>query len=528
MSNNNTLYLKEWDPETLSPKTNPSDPNAKNESYTEGSKVLICGRTGQGKCMAPETMVKMFTGEIKRLDQVVVGDRLLGPDERPRVVKTRVTGREQMYTVYQADSDPYVVTGDHKLALFDHGVSRVIIVPAIRVFDLQGNGNDTHEHTLYPTQTWDLDYTQLAISDADPWSRFGRLVRPTVNQGLQDPADFLKDALWSVRSTFSDCDIKMRAASISNIDPRHRALVLVILRLHCLACRVGDDGSISYFRIRRNCVGGIVHVTRNEALEEDYVGIQVSVDGLFCLCDNTVTHNSTIAKTLLYEKRDMFDSAFLFTGNPSTAVKDWSPIIPEVYHYVNEDVTPEALNDIVTHQQRANNTKRKDYFGGERHSKSFMAMVMDDLSGRRTFFDKLSGAFNYSRHYSMFMVVCTQQYTNISPEVRKSVNVIISTGADSVSERESLYREFFGFIPDKKVFYEILDYTASLPYTALVGDRDVKSTNWRDKIFYYRAKPVPDSFKLGSHQFWKMHYRMYNVNHDAQDDLPVISNMTGI
>ncbi|KNC83801.1 hypothetical protein SARC_03977 [Sphaeroforma arctica JP610] len=212
----------------------------------------------------------------------------------------------------------------------------------------------------------------------------------------------------------------------------------------------------------------------------------------------------------------MFDSTVLFTGNKSAVSNDWAPIIPEAFHYVTDEVTAETIQSVANTQKQYNVVKRENHIGGELHTRSNMAMVMDDISGYRSQLNKLSAVFNNSRHYSIFILLCGQQYTNVTPEVRKSMNAIITMGTDPVSERDRLYDEFFSFVPSKKLFIEIFNIVTATPFMALVGDRNVYGNNWRNRLFYYRAKPYPSSFKLGSHSFWESHYMRYNPKHNVE------------
>ena len=57
---------------------------------------LFCG---YGKCLAKDTPVRMYNGEIKKVQDIVIGDQLMGDDSTPRKVLSLASGREQMYRV---------------------------------------------------------------------------------------------------------------------------------------------------------------------------------------------------------------------------------------------------------------------------------------------------------------------------------------------------------------------------------------------------------------------------------------------
>lgn len=73
--------------------------------------------TGGGKCLGRDTPVLMFDGTIKKVQDVVAGDLLMGPDSMPRTVLSTCVGRGSLYRVVPTKGDPYVVNDAHILSL---------------------------------------------------------------------------------------------------------------------------------------------------------------------------------------------------------------------------------------------------------------------------------------------------------------------------------------------------------------------------------------------------------------------------
>lgn len=78
---------------------------------------LLCAPTGAGKCLGKDTPVMLADGSIKMVQDVVVGDRLLGPDGKARNVLSTTSGREKLYKIIPKKGDPYVVNASHILSL---------------------------------------------------------------------------------------------------------------------------------------------------------------------------------------------------------------------------------------------------------------------------------------------------------------------------------------------------------------------------------------------------------------------------
>uniref|UniRef100_A0A6C0HI92 Helicase ATP-binding domain-containing protein n=1 Tax=viral metagenome TaxID=1070528 RepID=A0A6C0HI92_9ZZZZ len=80
---------------------------------------------GRGKCLGKNTPVLMYNGTIKMVQDIVVGDVLMGDDSTPRNVLTLARGRETMYKINDLSSPnldiSYTVNASHILSLREPG-----------------------------------------------------------------------------------------------------------------------------------------------------------------------------------------------------------------------------------------------------------------------------------------------------------------------------------------------------------------------------------------------------------------------
>ena len=72
---------------------------------------------GFGKCLSLDTPIMMYDGTIKMVQDVKVGDQLMGDDSTPRNVLSLARGREMMYDVIPNKGDTYTVNQSHILSL---------------------------------------------------------------------------------------------------------------------------------------------------------------------------------------------------------------------------------------------------------------------------------------------------------------------------------------------------------------------------------------------------------------------------
>lgn len=72
---------------------------------------------GSGKCLGKNTEILMFNGDIEKVQNIKVGDVLMGDDSTPRKVLSIARGREKMYRIRQSYGEDYVVNESHILSL---------------------------------------------------------------------------------------------------------------------------------------------------------------------------------------------------------------------------------------------------------------------------------------------------------------------------------------------------------------------------------------------------------------------------
>jgi superfamily II DNA or RNA helicase len=70
-----------------------------------------------GKCLGKDTKILMYDGTIKNVQDIEVGELLMGDDSTPRKVLTLARGQEQMYKISSKKGDSYTCNESHILSL---------------------------------------------------------------------------------------------------------------------------------------------------------------------------------------------------------------------------------------------------------------------------------------------------------------------------------------------------------------------------------------------------------------------------
>lgn len=87
------------------------------EDFKRNTGILIEASCGSGKCHGKGTKIRMFDGSIKNVEDIVVGDLLMGDDSTPRKVLSLARGREEMFVIHQTKGEDYTVNKSHILSL---------------------------------------------------------------------------------------------------------------------------------------------------------------------------------------------------------------------------------------------------------------------------------------------------------------------------------------------------------------------------------------------------------------------------
>ena len=87
-------------------------------NYDDEQERLISGRNGLGiKCFSKGTLIPCFDGTIKKVENIKIGEYLIGDDGTKRKVLNTIHGFGEMYKVIQSRGDNYIVNSEHILSL---------------------------------------------------------------------------------------------------------------------------------------------------------------------------------------------------------------------------------------------------------------------------------------------------------------------------------------------------------------------------------------------------------------------------
>lgn len=135
------------------------------------------------ECFASGTSVLMYNGTVKNVEDIVVGDKLMGPDSRVRNVLSTHSGVDNMYEVKSKRFDSYICNSKHQIALFirdringkytngerESGVyvEKYDSISIEELIQKQNQSSFTNRFYLYQSEA--LNFEEETINSIDPY-----------------------------------------------------------------------------------------------------------------------------------------------------------------------------------------------------------------------------------------------------------------------------------------------------------------------------------------------------------------------
>ena len=300
---NNQIFLKNF----LSPST----------PYNG---ILLFHGVGVGKCFAKNTPIMMYNGLTKNVQDIKMGDQVMGDDSNPRnVISLATQSVGNMYIVQQDQGIDYIVNSDHILSLItdkgvkvDVSVSEYLSLPKAVQQRLYGykagltffprcvySHGDVYEYGFKNPCGW----IDRRILFGCPEVRNEYLAGCIDSMGQIEMNDYLFIP-WFDDVVFLARSLGIGVVLFESADENYASLFG-----RCLKCVPVRKIDIPYAIFKR-CTSKY-SITVGEALPDTYYGFGVDQNHRFLLGDFTVTHNSCSAISIAEQFQNVFDKRTL-------------------------------------------------------------------------------------------------------------------------------------------------------------------------------------------------------------------------
>jgi superfamily II DNA or RNA helicase len=273
-----------------------------NGTYHGGGILEVpCGR---GKCLAKDTPVLMYDGVICNVQDLKLGDVIMGDDSGPRTILSLARGREMMYRVTTGDGESYVVNESHILSLWNCQENTVI---DISLLDYLACDHESLRGYRVPVEfskkymTGDpytigrsiYDYTSIPYE----YLCNVRSVRLQLLAGILDSFGYYDET----NQTYGMHLESPQNTMISDICYLARSLGFPIQKSEShISIRGTRDIPVKRLpRIDVSSVDNTYSITVEPIGIDDYYGFEIDGNHRFVLGDFTVTHNTIMALKII-------------------------------------------------------------------------------------------------------------------------------------------------------------------------------------------------------------------------------------
>jgi hypothetical protein len=189
--------------------------------------------------------------------------------------------------------------------------------------------------------------------------------------------------------------------------------------------------------------------------------------------------------------------------------KFYSDFIPDSFIFSEYD--SEILSKIYERQSILNQENEQRKKDGRSEKDDRLILIMDDcMSSKGTWLKdpNILELFFNGRHHHLSFILTMQFSLGIPPELRSNFDYIFLLAEDITSNRKRLYDHYAGMFPTFDIFQQVFSAITE-NYGVFVINNRVHSNNITDKVFWYKAKNIPD-FRLGSEKYIKFHKKSYD------------------
>lgn len=563
MSSPNKIEIRELDPDIIPPITSRmNDPN-----YNGGCKLVVVGKPG---CFAPGTEILMYDGSIKKVEDVMIGDKLMGDDSKVRNVLELCHNTDEMFKVVPKSGESYIVNKQHKLVLkcFDD-----LSIPEKKGDIIEITVDEYLSKPSWWQKRWAVFRTDVKFDhkevDIDPyilglWLGDGTSKEPEIT-------NIDTEVLHSIQ----DSNIFLNSLKDYNLlgnkhIPKDFKINTRENRLQLLAGILDTDGS---YDVRGNCFD---FIQKSEVLTDDLVFLCRS---LGFTATKTETIKSCKSKVAIYYRvtisgdvnhipcrilgkqsrkricnRDNLISTFYLesqgegeyfgftidnnhrfllstfdvvrnTGK-STLIKSLlyakKHIFPvgmamsgsEDSNHAYKEIMPSTFVYNEYDEDKITQFIKRQKLASIHLPNPWAVMILDDCTDDPRIFNKplQQALYKKGRHWKMLYILSLQYAMDVKPVIRTNVDGIFILREPLLKNREALYKNYASIIPDFTTFCELMDQLTD-DYCALYIHGATQTNTWQECVYYYKAPVVSKDWKFGCPEYWDFHRDRFNPNY---------------
>lgn len=211
-----------------------------------------------------------------------------------------------------------------------------------------------------------------------------------------------------------------------------------------------------------------------------------------CIIGKPGSGKSVLIRDIVYSKRNIIPIGMVISGSEDSN-NFYERFFPKLF--INEKYEKEAVKKFIMRQKVA-----KKHF--KEPLTPWSLLILDDcMDDVKIFNDPMMiGLFKNSRHWDMLSIFACQYVFDFKPVIRSNIDGVFIFREPNKVNREKIWKNFASIIPTFPLFCAIMDYITT-DHMCLYINNFTSSNDWKECVFYYKAKIRPD-FKFGCQEYW--------------------------
>lgn len=531
-----------------------------NHRFMLGNGILT---HNSGKCIMKGTEILMYDGSLRKVEDIHVGEQVMGDDSTPRTVLETHSGNDTMFTVTHKTGESYTVNSQHILSLKWDIEKSMVKMPNGKIKIEWFDKDDIKVHKKYfgPIHTTKAQrfydgidddlYVDIPIGDfmklnkyyrrhlcgyttavqfpekilpVDPYTFGGQIAKGGVRvpfeykvASIEQRRLFLKGLISSATNNdTADFPVRLSLRDLSDECIRDILFVAHSCGIRARSRKKRSSIVITFLDVNVKRLSPITVEPYQSSVDPMYYGIELDGNNRYVLGNFIVTHNSWLVRDIFYHHRHI-PSGVVFSGTEE-ASPFFSDFIPDCF--IHSEYDPELIESMMNRQKRKiRETKMSGRSDTGKMPSNNVFIVLDDMLHDAQNWKKektIKNIFFNGRHYNFLFILTMQYPLGITPELRSNIDYVFIFNEPSVKNRRKIYDDYAGMIPSFDHFCNILD-ACTQNHECLVIKTSGNSTDIRDQIFWYKAEPHT-KFRVGHDKLWEYHDKRYNEDYECQAD----------
>ena len=210
------------------------------------------------------------------------------------------------------------------------------------------------------------------------------------------------------------------------------------------------------------------------------------------------TGKSTLLKDILYHIRKRVDTGYAMSPTADT-VAMFEDCFP--YSHIYDEYSLDAIKTAI---------ECETALKGQNKSREIVIAIDDCMYDKGIMRTKEMREIHMNgRHLNMWFINSVQYLMDLGPDLRTNIDYIFVLKEPMKSNREKLYKFFFGVFDKFETFSNVMDKCTE-NHECLVMDNTSPGNSISESIFYYKADNNIGKFRIGRSIYYKLDH-MYRI-----------------